>query len=190
VREDSVKIEEKYLGSSRTERVKQIVLLLKTVPGQFKLQDSTDLYKLGTLLDEIPKWCENIRLDLYALAPTLDPLEQLKQQLRSNLDKIVDDPDGYFSADELTVVDGRFDKLYEDIADLREQYSITKQQLTDLQKEIAEFKDSARVYPKGIWARITTNKLVKATGQVFNSTEGRTFLFKNLSRALGGSDDS
>lgn len=193
-KEESITIEAKYGhsyggGTSRTERVRNTVFTLKAVPGQFKLQDSEELAKLGDVLDEIPRWCENIRLDLYALAPNIDPLEQLRQNLRSNLDAIVQDSNGYFTDDELKVVDSRFDKLYEDIANLREEYSITKQQLADLQKQIAEFKDSARAYPRGIWARITTNKLVKATGQVINSTEGRTFLFKQISRAIGMSEE-
>lgn len=189
-KQEQITIEQKYLMSSRTERIRQIAYSVKTVPGRFKIESNTEISDPGNVLDEVPKWCENIRADLYALTPTQDPLEKLRQQLKANLDELVKDPNAYFNEDELSVVDKRFDKLYEDIAQLREQYSLTKQQLAELQKEIEEFKNSARVYPKGIWARITSNKLVKATGQIINSPEGRTFLFQQIRRALGMADEA
>lgn len=167
----------------------EYVYFVKAIPGEFKLQDVFQV-SLGNVVDAIPQWCENIRSDLYALAPKHDPLEQLRQQLHQNLDGLVNDPDSYFNPDELGLVDERFNRLYEDIADLKEQYALTKQQLATLKKEIEEFKQSARAYPKGTWARITSNKLVKTAGDIVNSTEGRKFLFQQICRALGLSDSS
>ena len=103
---------------------------------------------------------------------------------------MVKDPDSYFSEEELVVVVRRLDQVYADIANLREEHALTKQQLAELQKEIEEFKSSARAYPKGIWAKVTGNKLVKATGKMFNTPEGRTFLFQQAKRLLGLSDDA
>ena len=122
--------------------------------------------------------------------PTPDPLEQLKQQLQAKLDELVNEPNDFFNEEELSVVDKRFDRLYEDISQLREQHSLTKQQLEALQKEIEEFKKSARAYPKGIWAKLTGNKLVKATGQILNTPECRTFIFQQIRRVLGLPDDT
>lgn len=189
-KEESVTIEQRFLMSSRTERVKQVTYSIRTVPGRFKLESTMPIGEPGDVLPEIPKWCENIRADLYALAPSSDPLEQIRAKLKQNLDELVKDPGGYFSEEELATVDRRFDQLYEDIASLREQYSLTKQQLAELQREIEEFKKSARAYPKGLWAKITSNRLVKATGRIVNSPEGRTFLFQQIRRALGLSDDA
>jgi len=189
-KQESVTIEQKYLMSSRTERITQVVYSIKTVPGRFKTEATAELSEPGAVLDEIPKWCESVRADLYALSPIQDPLEQLRQQLKANLDELVKEPNTYFTEEELAVVDRRFDQLYEDIAKLREQYSLTKQQLAELQREVEEFKKSARAYPKGLWARLTSNKLVKTTGQIVNSPEGRSFLFQQIRRALGLSDDA
>lgn len=174
-----------------TEEYRQLeyAYIAKMIPGEFKLQESSQI-SLGGAVDEIPKWCENIRRDLYALAPKIDPLEQLRQQLHRNLDELVSNPEEYFSQNELDLVDERFNRLYADIADLKEDYALTKQQLAALKKEIEEFKQSARAYPKGIWARITSNKLVKTAGSIVNSTEGRKFLFQQIQRALGLSDES
>lgn len=185
---EKVKIEQNYNMSSRTENIRQVILSVRTIPGRFKTKSDTEIYEIGEMLGLIPTWCESIRADLYALMPTLDPLEQLKKQLQAKLDELVKQPNDFFSEEELSVVDNRFDQLYEDIWQLREQHSLTKQQLEALQKELEEFKKSARAYPQGIWAKITSNKLVKVTGQIFNSSECRTFIFQQIRRVLGSPD--
>lgn len=189
-KQEKVTIEQKYLMSSRTESIRQVIYSVKTVPGKFKTEADVGIGEPGDLLELIPQWCESIRADLYALTPTRDTLEQLRQKLQANLDDLVKQPDEFFDENELSIVDKRFDQLYEDIAKLREQYSLTKQDLAALQKEVDEFKKSARAYPKGLWAKITGNKLIKATGSLVNSPEGRTFLFREIRRALGFSDDA
>jgi len=186
---EKITTEQKYLFSSRTEYVSQCMLSVSTVPGVFKLREDTEISELGDVLNMIPKWCECIRDDLYALMPAPDPLQELRQQFKSKLDELVNEPDSFFDEEELAVVDKRFDQLYKEISQLREQHSLTKQQLDAIQKEIEEFKKSARAYPKGIWAKITSNKLVKTTGQILNSPEGRAFLFQNIRRALGLPED-
>jgi hypothetical protein len=189
-KEESIQVEQKYLGSTRTERSKYTVLSAKVSPGNFKTVDMLTLSEPGEILEHIPKWCENIRKDLYALAPRKDPLDELRAKMKAKLDGLVHEQDDYFNEDELTVVDTRFDQLYQEITNLRDEYDLTKQQLDELQKEFQEFKNSARVYPKGIWARVTGNKLVKATGSIFNSSEGRSLIMKGISKALGMDDAS
>ena len=186
---EQVTTEQKYLYSTRTEYVTHVELSVRTVPGAFKLREDADISELGEVLKMIPKWCDSINDDLYALIPVPDPLQELRKQFKSKLEEIVTEPDTYFDEEELAVVDRRFDQLYEEISQLREQHSLTKHQLNAIQKEFEEFKKSARAYPKGIWAKITSNKLFRSTAQILNSPEGRAFLFQNVRRALGLPDD-
>ena len=185
-----VTVEQSFAMTKRSHTVEDTVVTANVAPGKYKSQADVELSDIGKFIDEIPKWCENIRSDLYALLPKSDPLEALRAQLQENLEKLIDNPDAFFSAEELEVVDSRFDKLLEEINQLKEQHSITKQALSTLGKEFEEFKSSARAYPKGIWARITSNKLVKATGSIINSPEGRSFLFQEIRKALGLSSDA
>lgn len=189
---EQVTIEEKFgyasPSKSRSHTVQETVISIRVIPGRFKTEVVYEIDSLGGLPEELPKWCENIRSDLYALTPKVDPLATLREELQKNLDNLVDKPDEYFNVEELEVVDSRFDLLLGEITKLREQYSLTKQQLDSMQKEFEEFKNSARAYPKGLWAKVTGNKLVKTTGQIINSPEGRTFLFQQIRRALGLSE--
>jgi hypothetical protein len=189
-RVEPLTIEQRLIGTSQTREVRETVNWVRAVPGSVKVEATYDIDEPRSFLREIPKWCENIKTDLAAVSPRLDPLEELRSKLQATIDHVVTDPDGRFSAEELEVVDRRFDKLYEDIEALREQYAFTKQQLEELRSEMEEFKGTARTYTKGIWAKITGNKLVRATGRLVNTPEGRTFLFQQIKRALGMSDDA
>ena len=189
-RVDSLTIEQRLIGTSQTRKVRETVNWIRAVPGSIKTEQSYDIEEPRLFLREIPKWCENIKTDLAAVFPSPDPLEELRAKLQSKIDQIVSNPNDRFSADELKVVDSRFEKLYEDIEALQEQYALTKQQLTDLRSEIDEFKGTARTYTKGIWAKVTGNKLVRATGRLINTPEGRTFIFQEIKRVLGMSDDA
>jgi predicted RNase H-like nuclease (RuvC/YqgF family) len=187
---EEIKVEQRYAMTSRSQTIEETIFSVKAAPGKYKTEDDLELGDIGKLIEQIPKWCDNIRADLYATGPKHDPLAALREQLQRNLYALVDKPDEFFDADELAIIDTRFDELFAEISKLREQYSLTKQQLDTLQKELAEFKKSARAYPKGLWAKITGNSLVKATGQMINSPEGRTFIIQEIRRALGLSSDT
>lgn len=192
VRSDPVTIQQQFLGTSRVEHKKEVVYYVHKSPGEFKLVTSKEIGRLGLVLEEIPKWSENIRDDLYALAPKSDPFKQMREQFQAKVDEMLkeQEPDGYFSVEELETIDKRLDQVYEDFASLRDELMLTKQQLAELREEIDEFKGSARAYSKGIWAKVTSNKFVKATGKMMNTPEGRKFLFDQGRKLLGQGDGS
>lgn len=183
-KQNQVIVKHNYDLTSRTESVKYTTYIVREVPGRYKTDDQSEIDNPGDLLKLIPKWCDNIRSDLYALAPKVDPLEELRRKLDEDINTLIDDPSAFFTEEEMERVDSQFDKLFAEISALKESYSLTKQQLEGIQKEFEEFKKSARVYPKGIWARVTSNGYVKATGQIVNSPEGRGFLFQQIRRLL------
>lgn len=185
-KKESSAIEHTMLGG-RIERgaKERIAYSIRVSPGDFKAEAEYEIDNIDDLLREIPKWCENIRSDLYALAPQVDPLALHKKQFEDYLNSVIKNPDDFFDDSELVAVDTRFDEMFEEIEKLKEQYSLTKSQLDTIQKDFNEFKQSARAYPKGIWAKITGNKLIKTTGQIINSSEGRKFIFQSIKQMLG-----
>lgn len=188
--EEEVQIQEGFIASTRREKIQKTTFRVTAAPGSYKSETTYRIANLGKFTEQIAPWCGNIRSDLYAAAPKLDPLEQIRQKLKEDLASVVTNPDDYFTPEELTKVDSRFDSLLKQLSELKDDHALTKQQLETLQKEITEFKQSARAYPKGIWARITGNSLVKATAKLVDSTEGRSFLFKQLPKLLGFKDDA
>ena len=54
-KQEQVTIEQKYLMSSRTERIQHVIYSVRTVPGSFKTQSDTEINKLDGVLELIPK---------------------------------------------------------------------------------------------------------------------------------------
>ena len=188
-RTDTFTVAQQFLGTTQTRHSKQLVRWIRASPGEVRTEAVHDVDDPASFLREIPKWCEAIRTDLAAGVKTPDPVAELRSRLQKELDGLIDDPDSSFSVEELSVVDARFDQLFNEIEALRSKYAIAESKLEELHSAFEEFKAAARTYPKGMWARLTTNKLVKATGSIINSPEGRTFLFQQLKKAIGfGSD--
>ncbi|BCG65178.1 MAG: hypothetical protein methR_P3003 [Methyloprofundus sp.] len=155
-------------------------------PSNFKKEAEWDLKSFSDALRQLPTWCKNIRDDLYTLAPNSDPLEALRIEFEKQIESLVENPEEPFSSDELTVVNKKFDDLYKQFEALKDEYEISKQELQSIKKDFTEFKNSAEVYPKGVWAKITNNKLVHIVGTVFKSKEGQQFILGELKKLISG----
>lgn len=187
---DSFTVAQQFLGTTETRKSKRLVSWINVSPGKVKNEAIFDISNADEFLETIPKWCDDIRNELAAAAERPDPVAELRDQLQEKLDSLIKDPETPFSPEELEIVDDRFDKLLSEIEELREKYAFSESKITELQRAFDEFKSTARTYPKGMWARLTANKLVKATGNIINSPEGRKFIFDGLKKAIGLSDDA
>lgn len=187
---NTYEVAQKLFGTTETRKSKNLVNWIRVSPGKVKNEAVYDISNADAFLDAIPNWCDDIRTELSATTERPDPVAELRQQLQEKLDSLIDDPEAQFTQEELDVVDKRFDKLLSEIEELREKYAFSETKISELQKAFDEFKSTARTYPKGMWARLTANKLVKSTGSIVNSPEGRKFIFEGLKKAIGLSDGS
>ncbi len=154
-------------------------------PSNYKKEAEWNLKGFNAAIENISSWCKNIRDDLYTLAPNRDPLEALRREFESQIDSLVENPEEHFSFEELESVNNKFDDLYEKFENLKDEYELNKRQLHDIKKQFDEFKSSAEAYPKGVWAKLTNNKLVDIVGTVFSSKEGRQFILGELKKLIG-----
>lgn len=157
-------------------------------PGEYLERIDEDIAQLTELLTMIRSWCGFIKNDLYAKLPKIDPLQDIRSRLANDFDSMIDDPDAAFSTAEAERVDARLDQLLSELLAMSERLHLTEQQLSDLQDQFDQLKADARTYPKGVWARVTSNRLVKAIGKFVNTPEGRKLVFDQVRRAIG--DDS
>jgi len=153
-------------------------------PSNYKKQAEWELKGFDDALKQIPLWCNNIRDDLYSMAPNRDPLEALRTEFEKQIDTLIENPEDNFSSAELDAVNQKFDSLYKEFSSLKDEYEISKQQLQKIKQQFEEFKKSAESYPKGVWGKITNNKLVDIVGEVFKSKEGRQFILGELKKLI------
>lgn len=159
-------------------------LLAVVRPSNFKVEAEWKLKSFTEALSSIPRWCQNIREDLYTLAPNRDPLEGLRKEFESQLDSLIEKPDENFTTEELSSVNQKFDELFKKFELLKDEYEISKKQLSEIRQEFEEFKNSAEAYPKGVWSKVTNNKLVDIIASVIKSKEGREFLLGELKKLI------
>lgn len=179
---ENVKVTDSFGLNTHTNKNVSVVLVAYITPGEYKLKEQTELSSFHEITEIIPSWCRQIKDDLYSLVPKPDPVESIRKEFEAQFENI-NDPESYFTAEEKKAVDDRFDELFKKFEELKEEYSISKSQLHSIRDEFEEFKNSSSAYPKGVWAKITSNKLVNIVSSVFKSPEGRKFIleqFKNL----------
>lgn len=186
IKQEEYTVTQKWMMESRNEKRRYSTVEAQLVPGEFKARETIELSELGQLADLIPKWCSYLRDDLYALAPKQDLLGQLREKFKNDIEQGIADPESYFTEEEVSRIGEKFDAMVEELNHLKEEFSLTKQQLDQIKKEVEEFKNSAQAYPKGVWAKVTSNRLVQFVGKFMNTSEGRKFLFEQAKRILGG----
>ncbi len=161
---------------------------LTEAPGSYKSESREELYDIGETTRRIPMWCINIKEDLKALASKTDPLDELRKKFQSDVENIIQNPEENFSEEEIAKISQRFDDMLSDFSSLKDELELSKRQIETLKAQFDEFKQNTSLYPKGIWAKITANKLAQAIGKLVNTPEIRKLLFDQAKKYFSGSD--
>ena len=175
-----------FQSQTRTTSHKQYVL--SESPGTYRTEAREDLYDLGDVTRHIPKWCRNIKEDLEALAVKPDPLDEIRAKFQSDIENNIENPEEDFSDEEISRISNRFDEMLSEFSNLKDELELSKKQVETLKNQFEEFKQNTSLYPKGIWAKITANKLAQVIGKFVNTPEGRKFLFDQAKKYISGGD--
>jgi archaellum component FlaC len=174
----------KSISGDRTKKTKTKVQHAILKPGKYKLSEKREVSSFSDLTYIILEWCDYIRTELYALAPKIDPIEELNRQVSYDFEKNIKDPDAFFSEEEIDKINNKIDKLYDEIASLTEKFELSEKQLESVKSEFDEFKSSSKSYSKGVWARITNNKMISIIVDLVKSKEGRSLIFDMCKKLL------
>jgi len=153
-------------------------------PGDFKAKQSQSLDTFDECIRRIPAWCDNLRTELRAGNPELKELKELQEELERRFQQHVEDPESYFSPEELERVYQRLDAFSERMKKLEEEHAITKAQLDELTSGIEGMKDNAASLPKGIWAGLTKNRVISVLVKIATSPEGRKLALEAAEKFL------
>lgn len=172
------------LGEKTTERINVSGVEIRMSPGKYKSTDIEQVYEIGDLLEHIPQWCSYIKKDLHAKTPQVDPIEEMRKEYVAEAAKLYDDPESFFEEEEVSAVDEKFEKLYEKIESLQEEHSITQSELEKIKRDFEGFKENARAYPKGMWAKTTVNKLIGIFDGLIKTKEAREIIFDQIKKLI------
>jgi hypothetical protein len=159
-------------------------------PGDYKTVEEHQHKSFNDCVRRISYWCKNIRDDLRTSMPAFKEIDDLKRQFEEHIKDHLENPEEPISAIEAEAISARFDALYQKFEELKEKHEITAAQLKDIQKDFEIIKSNASLYPKGLWANLTSSRLVSLLKKIAISPEGRKLMYEGAKKLLlgGGTD--
>lgn len=174
------------LGSSTERKEKSIAVYVVHSPGEYKRMDKTEIASIGYAAEHLRNWCDYIYSELSQNDQADSLFDELRQEIEGQLQDAIDDPDGTFDASEIAKIESKFDDILSKFETLKEENEITKEELAKIKKDMDGFKSSAKVMRKGMWARITKNKMVDIAVSIAKSKEGRDLIISQIRRLISG----
>ena len=165
-------------------RVEQILAIER--PGKYKVEEVTEIGEMYEAPGRVGEWCSNIKADLVATKKYEDPLADLRTEIGQQFDENIRNPDETFTVDELETVRSQLDSLVDRFRKLEENRDLTKEQLDALEAELSEIKESARYVPRGVWARISSNKIMQILADYVRSKAGRALFLDTIGKTIAG----
>ncbi len=171
----------------REERNTYIAKYVIASPGNYKMEDKIEIDDFDDALSLISKWCDNIKADIstqFEEQEISDEIESFRKQLEDELNQNIINANERFSETEIETLNAKFDDLYAKFEHLKEENKLTEKELDKIKKELAEIKSTAKSFPRGIWAKVTHNKLFEIMIDFVKSKEGREFIIDGVKRLL------
>ncbi len=125
---------------------------------------------------------ENLHRELSSDIDVNEELEGAKRAVREQFEISIEKPDSKFTKDEVPVLNLKLDDLYSKFKDLSDKHQISEGELEKLHVDIERMKNSASTYKKGLWAKVTQNKITDLIFSLLKSKEGRDLIFDPIKR--------
>ncbi|MEY8213667.1 MAG: hypothetical protein RPR97_04185 [Colwellia sp.] len=171
------------LGTSERKN-KSVANYVVYSPGEYKRSDKIDIYDVGSATDYIQKWCDYIYDEVTHKKDDDSSYDSLREQIEEQLKEGVENENDPFNDEELRRINEKFDDLLKNFEALKEENKITQAELNKVQSDFEDFKSSAKNMPKGLWARVTNNKLVDIVVAFGKSKEGRDFIISEIKKLV------
>jgi len=150
-------------------------------PGEYKFEDKIQLSSFSDVPKRIASWCQNIHRELQHNSNDSES-EKAKQAFKESITIDIDNPESSFSKEEIESLSHKLDSLYEQIDKLKDKFEISESELERLKKELNAMKENAKTYKKGLWAKITENKVGQLIFEFFKSKEGRGLIVESIKK--------
>lgn len=173
-----------FMPSVREEKRKWVTTYLIEAPAEFKAVDEEEISSLDRVPKKIPEWCANIHKELSTSISTDNNFEKFREEIEDLIRNNAGDETTKFNPDEIENLAKKIDSLYEKFEELKEQNLLNETELRKVKEQLETVKSSTKTYPKGLWARITSNRIIKIMTDVAKSKEGRELITDSVKELL------
>ena len=172
-------------GPSREEVHEYISLVTKISPGKYKTSDEDECDDYENAVNRILYWCDNITKELSIILKNESEYDDIRNQFEEQFKKFAGNENERFTTEELGDLNEKFNILLEKFEFLNEENKIRKEELSRIKNEIEKFKNNAKTFPKGVWAKVTNNKLMDILISFAKSSEGRQLIIDEVRKMIG-----
>lgn len=155
-------------------------------PGEYKSQDKIEISSFSNVVKRIGSWCQNIHRELSNEVTIDASLEEAKESFRQAINFEIDDPDSKFTTEESEELSLKLDALFSKVSELSEQLNISDVELQKLRGDLDSMRDNTKAYKKGVWAKMTENKLTTFVFGFLKSKEGRNLIVESIKKLGSG----
>jgi len=155
-------------------------------PGEYKSQDKIAISSFSNVPKRIGLWCQNIHRELGNEVTVDASIEEAKESFRQAINFEIDDPDSKFTAEESEELSLKLDTLFSKVSELSEKLNISDAELQKLRGDLDNMRDNTKTYKKGMWAKMTENKLTAFVFEFLKSKEGRNLIVESIKKLGSG----
>jgi len=146
-------------------------------PGEYKNYESRTHDEIDAAILRVSRWVHNIREDIiHSRATVRAKIDELSEEFQKNIDENIDNPDSYFEENEKDAITQKLDELQVRVSELESKLNISPEETQKIKKAIDKSKSDLKVYPKGVWYKISGTKIMKVIGEVLKTKEGREII--------------
>jgi len=151
-------------------------------PGAYKKEDKIELNGYSRVCERITIWCKNMHHELSIETSSFNDIEDAKRAFNEQFEINIDDPESKFNSDEVSQLQSRLDELYSKFEQLSEKYEISENELKKLKSELNTIKENAKNYKKGLWAKVSQNKITDLIFSLLKSKESRDLIIDSIKK--------
>ncbi|HHI5036447.1 TPA: hypothetical protein ACP5W0_000786 [Vibrio parahaemolyticus] len=155
-------------------------------PGVYKNEETSKHEDFDSATSEVYAWLDNIRNELVSLKVESQKSEEddILSGFESYLDEPVENPDEFFSAEEVNDIKGKLEELQRRVLELEEAQQINQEDKDCINKVIEKTKSDVDVYPKGVWIRTAGNKILRTFKRVVKNKESRDLVIDVVKKLI------
>ena len=155
-------------------------------PGEYKFEDKIEISSFSNVPKRISIWCQNIHREIGNEVSLDAGIEEAKKSFREAINFDIDDPDSKFTAEEIEELSSKLDTLFSRVSELSEKHEASEAELQKLKNELDMMRENAKTYKKGVWAKMTENKLTNFVFEFLKSKEGRNLIVESIKKIGSG----
>ena len=175
-----------YGLSSKTYSKRVVKQFTYESPGEYKLQEKVEILSFSEVPKRIAVWSQNIHQELGNEIILDAGIEDAKESFRQAINFEMDNPNSKFTTEEVEELASKLDALFNKVSELSEKHEISEAELQSLRDELDAMRDSAKKYRKGVWAKVTKNKLTNFVFEFLKSKEGRNLIANSVNKMSSG----